>query len=154
MEKYLVEISADEAQILNDLSAALDDRTDLGDGDRTERAFWKRASNTVSRIGGRCNVTAVAVDRAVQWGRHGFASDQRRRWESNLVHNACEAKAWELAGFNPDLVEALKKELRTITPEEAIKHAVRVRNRYDDREDVDFRATAEAVRNARMSATR
>jgi hypothetical protein len=49
----LVRITNTERQILADLSEALDARTDLGDGDRKERAFWKRASNTISRISAR-----------------------------------------------------------------------------------------------------
>ncbi len=42
-----------ERQMLWDLSEAIDNRTDLGDGDRKERALWKRASNMCSRIAAR-----------------------------------------------------------------------------------------------------
>jgi len=53
MTKLFVTLSEQERQLLVDLSEALDERTDLGDGDRKERAFWVRASNTVSRIAAR-----------------------------------------------------------------------------------------------------
>ena len=55
MTKLFVTLSEQERQLLVDLSEALDERTDLGDGDRKERAFWVRTSNTVSRIAARAH---------------------------------------------------------------------------------------------------
>lgn len=48
-----IRITNSERQLLADLSEAIDDRTDLGDGDRKESAFWKRASWLVSRLSAR-----------------------------------------------------------------------------------------------------
>jgi len=43
-------INEDDRQLLADLSEAIDDRTDLGDGNVKQRKFWKRASDLVSRL--------------------------------------------------------------------------------------------------------
>lgn len=55
-------ITSAERQLLADLSEMLDDRTDLGDGDRKQRAFWEKASGLVSALSSRAVAGRKAGD--------------------------------------------------------------------------------------------
>jgi hypothetical protein len=48
-----VRITPAERESLATLSEMIDDNTFLGEGDRRERARWKRGSNTASRLSAR-----------------------------------------------------------------------------------------------------